>query len=822
MGNRTTHDPILNRVWAMVVALALLCVGFHWSPAARAESDGMLRVLLTRLGTPSSLTLRTVGAYYLSSDPEIRLSDGDTATVSAEGGSLTLTIDGTRVSLGSSDRLIRADQASSLRFIRPELSNRFCGDLWLSASEGVITAILNLYVEDYLYGVVGYAMPPSSGVEALKAMAVALRTQALRRKSQRGDSAYDLTDGGDWQFKGLSTQAEYKNVLDAVDDSRGGVLVWGDQLIQCGICLSNGGQTEESKNAGGPELPYSRVQDDPWDLASPTAMVKSATVNRDLTGIDERLYAALTDGVRAQMEANDLSDTVESFQLRAIESITACESRFPSPSRLYKSLTFKMSVSGRDLEGQERVGTVSVSIPTYGAFEDWYDLSINSEDNETVWVTEDDRAFTVSFRRQGAGVGLSVRGAQVMAEQHMKAADILKFYFPGVEGKRLELSQALQIPSATSAVAVATARLTARTDLMDAPDPAGVAIATAAAGAVVAFYDADEQWAQVGFGGRVGYVPASQLESVSLSGEDVTDAAEDIQAASDGDLLMLPASGSARLGAIRAGETLRVVARGERWAQVRRQEETGFVDISVIGPAEAPEATEAPGAEDSFVEAEGEVYARLKHDAPLFEYPNALSAALTTLRQGDRVQVLAYSREWARVRTNRGREGCVRQEALNADSQEDQAAIEGGDVNRVKGRRYMYISAGSAQFYERWSTDSRVLDQLLYGERVQLGAYNEAWACVRFEGVIGYVRMEALTDERPEAPAGGDLIRVGEGAMGLMIEDATAYGAPDGALKVMTLQSGQRVALVACNESWVVVRVDGVMGYVARQAVKLD
>ena len=184
MGTANRMD--LRRVCAMMIALALVFVCSFGFVPAKAESDGMIRVRLTRLGAPTSVTLAVDCEYYLASDPTVRIESGDTVTITAGSDGLTMAMGNRKVALGDAARLMRAQTGNrGIRFLQPELSNRFCGDLGLSASGGVIGAVLNIYVENYLYGVVGYAMPPSSDIEALKAGAVAARTFALRKKAFR-------------------------------------------------------------------------------------------------------------------------------------------------------------------------------------------------------------------------------------------------------------------------------------------------------------------------------------------------------------------------------------------------------------------------------------------------------------------------------------------------------------------------------------------------------------------------------------------------------------------------------------------------------------
>ena len=810
----------IRRVRAGMIALALVCVClFGILPPARAESDGMIRVKLTRLGAPEAITLSVDCDYYLASAPDVRLSSGDSVTFAAAEDGIRMKLNGQTYALDSTVKLMRAQSGNrGIRFEQPDLSGRFCGDLGLSASGGALTAILNIYVENYLYGVVGYAMPPSSGIEALKAQAVAARTYALRRKAGRGDSVYDLTDAAtDQVFKGYSNTSDYDNVVRAVDETKGWTLFYGSTLAQCYFCTSNGGQTESARNAFGSALDYSVVQDDPYDLNS-AAPVRTAVINKDLSGIKEELKDALRQRMNASLAASGMDADAVGIKVTGLESVTACDSRFAAPSRLYKSLTFKLSVVGNDAAGQRRSGTATISLPTYGAFEDWYDLSLNDEDNETVWVKETDSAFEITFRRVGSGVGLSQRGAQAMAQQGKRAQDILAFYYPGTEGRQLTLTDATRDartvePDAALRV-VATARLSDRTDLLNAPGDEGVATATIAAGAALEVYGVQGDWAAVGSSGKYGYVRTDALESFALQGVTVTRAGEATLGSmrKSADVLQLPVSGAKVVGRAEKGGEVQVYAWTDDWVMLRAAGDVkGFVPMETVSFS-APEAAAAPTPDpDAFTDA-GDVEARVKRDATLFEGPGELSRALDTLKAGMSVRVRATSREWARVKTAAGVEGYVKPEVLQAAAA---SGIDGGAVHKVKGKKFMYVTADMTAMYESYSAESAVLTTLCYGERVRLGAYNDLWACVRTGGVTGFVPMEVLSERKPADPEGGAFSRPKAETTALTTRDKAEIlnGLSADARTVAKLDKGRRVRVAAFNKAFALVSTEDGVGY---------
>lgn len=823
----TAERRIRRRVRAMMLALALVFVGAFAGFSAVAESDGMIRVRLTRLGAPASVTLAVDCEYYLAADPTVRIESGDTAVISAGESGLTLSLGDKRVALGDAARLMRAQSGNrGIRFLEPELSNRFCGDLGLSASGGVISAILNIYVENYLYGVVGYAMSPSSDIEALKAQAVASRTYALRRKADRSDAAYDVTDtAADQIFKGYNGTSDYADVVRAVDETRGGVIYYDNALAQCYFCASNGGQTESARNAWGTGLAYTEVKDDPYDFESASATVKTASVNKDLTDLNPILKAALVEGLRAQFAQKGLSTDETDIRVNAIESVTACDSRFAAPSRLYKSLTFKLNVSGVTPDGQAHTGTVSVSIPTYGGFEDWYELSINTEDNETVWVTESERAFNISLRRSGAGVGMSQRGAQVMASSYgKKATEILKYYYPGTEFRQLSLSDATQdkraVEPSESQQVIASARLADKTDLLSAPETDAAVSCSVAAGAVVDVYGVQGDWIAVGSSGKYGFVRAEALESFSLTGADVIRAEDKTygQLREGTEVLQLPVEGARVLETIGGAGAVRVYAWTNAWAMVETPGgQTGFAAMSALdlsaSEALSNEISRAVDDSGAFVDAESGATARLTQAATLYEGADTLSVPLDTLKQGETVALIAYSSEWAKVRTRDGQTGYV---VLSAVENASAQAIDGGAIRKVKGQRTMYVSTGLTRVYKRWSETSDVLLTLYYGEKVRLGAYNDKWACVKVDGVVGYVLLEALSDTAPTPLEGGAITRLKSETYATAKRDGVTVYASCSADSgtVGELRLNQQVQVGAYNAAWALVRYGSVAGFV--------
>lgn len=442
------HKKRARQIIAFFLALVFLIYGWIvWKDeTALAASDGMLRVLLTRVGTNlTTLSMKTTCAYAIGSASGEQIASGSTVKLLLSGGSLYLSANGETHKMGTSAKLYRLSKGNvGVQFTSPKLSNVYCGDMLFTINGGSIQSVVRIYVEDYLYGVVAYEMSDSFPIEALKAQAVCARTYALRLKKSGG--SYDLTDNTTNQvYKGFN--ASYKNVIAAVDATRGQCLLTGNKYAGCWYTASNGGQTESTKNMWGSSLSYSTVKDDPYDLENPSSVAKKHTVYKDSAtrALNGKLSTLLKAALASQLNKLGLSTASEDIAISEVVSIEPHAPKYAEPSRTYTKLRFGLKVSSRNAQG-ERQGvaeTLYVDLGTYTQLAKALSLDIASTTYETVYVEEKDDAFDIVFRRYGHGVGMSQRGAQQMARKYEKSyQQILEFYFTGTTLKHLSLIDA--------------------------------------------------------------------------------------------------------------------------------------------------------------------------------------------------------------------------------------------------------------------------------------------------------------------------------------------------------------------------------------------
>lgn len=129
--------------------------------------------------------------------------------------------------------------------------------------EGSLLNVVNaLTVEQYVKGVVPNESPPSWPIEELKAQAVASRSFALT--AGRDGNGYDLyNDTRSQVYKGL--ESEYPSSNQAVDQTKGQVVMYGSEIAETLFSACSGGKTESSANVFGGSIPYLVGVPDPYD-----------------------------------------------------------------------------------------------------------------------------------------------------------------------------------------------------------------------------------------------------------------------------------------------------------------------------------------------------------------------------------------------------------------------------------------------------------------------------------------------------------------------------------------------------------------------------
>lgn len=376
-----------------ILAALLLSVSALAEASPRVD-DGLIRVKLSSLGEVSRLEFSIDGCYALDGSADFRLADDTSAAIEAENGEVWLDANGLSVNLGDTATLTRHASGGI------EIAGRlYCGDLTLSAQGDRLIPVLKIGVEDYLFGVVGYEMSDSFPLEALKAQAVAARTYAMQKKSASAGRSYDLVDTTDDQvFRGFNP--DYKNVIAAVEATRGVVGTYAGEYAACYYTASNGGMIASPTEVWGGECGYIESKPDPYDLENPRSLVNEIRFKADLSDCAK---------LRSMLETKSGGEVGEVLSIEVDN----------------KQVIFTLD-SG------------TVSLDAYADIKDGLHLGLNRADTERVSVEATADGFSIQLRGFGHCAGMSQRGAQWMAGEYgMGWEEIIAFYYPGMTLERI-------------------------------------------------------------------------------------------------------------------------------------------------------------------------------------------------------------------------------------------------------------------------------------------------------------------------------------------------------------------------------------------------
>lgn len=308
--------------------LALAALAFWPTRRVVAQDEPTLRVQLLAADTPDEVTLQGEGgplALYLGDEQALltRLDEGEPVVLRRERDEVRVDLpDGALYALS-----VRAvpEQAFALQTGTSNERWPYAGTATVSAdAESAGLNIINhIALEDYVASVIGseYGLPD---VEGTKAMAVAIRTYALRSGGKFGEEVDHVDNVLSQHYRGL----RYANdtTRTAARETRGEVLTHDGELIEAVYFSSSGGHTANNEDVwAGRRLPYLRGRDDPFDAISPHRSWRSSVDRGRLLSIlsreagrpvrgfllgdrstDGRVMAIelLHDGHRSEMQAN--------------------------------------------------------------------------------------------------------------------------------------------------------------------------------------------------------------------------------------------------------------------------------------------------------------------------------------------------------------------------------------------------------------------------------------------------------------------------------------------------------------------------------------
>lgn len=266
----------------------------------------------------------------------------------------------------------------------------------LTVADKGILVVNQLPLEEYLVGLINCEISSAWPIEAVKAQAIIARTYALNRKKARMNSQYHLESSViDQVYEGCLI--EDSRARRAVLETEGEVLTYGGGIIQAFYHSSCGGRTEASENVWGASLPYLKGVECQYCLTSPTGTTWDYKLS--LKEIEERLQAA-------------------GHKVSGLYDIK------PGAGNSRGRLKQVVLLASR--------GAVTISAEQ---FRKSVGYAVIKSTRFTVRNSKNEISFSGSGN--GHGVGLCQWGAKQRALDGFGCGEILSYYYPGTELKKL-------------------------------------------------------------------------------------------------------------------------------------------------------------------------------------------------------------------------------------------------------------------------------------------------------------------------------------------------------------------------------------------------
>lgn len=246
--------------------------------------------------------------------------------------------------------------------------------------------IKTLDIEDYVTGVLVGEMYESSPLEALKAVAVAVRSYTLYMCEKNKNKEYDVTADADiCQAYVSEDEKKAENIKRAVKETENEVATYNGEIILALYHASSGEYTENSENV----------------------FIESLSYLKGVENTEEEPYESVR-----EFDIEDLNSTLKRNNLPELEKDTLQVKLKLNENARCKTLVLKDKESAIFMEGKKVRNIFSLRSTSF-----------------KVEVGDKIRFICYGY---GHGVGLSQNGAVSMAQKGKTYDEILKKYYSGV------------------------------------------------------------------------------------------------------------------------------------------------------------------------------------------------------------------------------------------------------------------------------------------------------------------------------------------------------------------------------------------------------
>ncbi len=254
-----------------------------------------------------------------------------------------------------------------------------------------------VFFEEYVKGVLAGEMPTSFDLEALKAQAVAARSYVLKKMEQNKEQDYDVVDtvmnqvyldDATLKEKWKDKYEEKNNkIKQAIVETKGEYMTYNNEVIEAFFFSTSTGKTENSGEVFQMQLPYLKSVDSAWD--EEVSPVFSQDNNLSLEEFYQKLNIEYNPNLKIEITKTTSTGRIKELKINDHEF---------KANDIYQKLNLRSTF-----------------------------FDIKQKDNQV----------EITTKGYGHGVGMSQYGALAMAKKGYKYQDILKYYYQGVEIKKL-------------------------------------------------------------------------------------------------------------------------------------------------------------------------------------------------------------------------------------------------------------------------------------------------------------------------------------------------------------------------------------------------
>lgn len=254
-----------------------------------------------------------------------------------------------------------------------------------------------VFFEEYVKGVLAGEMPTSFDLEALKAQAVAARSYVLKKMEQNKEQDYDVVDtvmnqvyldDATLKEKWKDKYEEKNNkIKQAIVETKGEYMTYNNEVIEAFFFSTSTGKTENSGEVFQTQLPYLKSVDSAWD--EEVSPVFSQDNNLSLEEFYQKLNIEYNPNLKIEITKTTSTGRIKELKINDHEF---------KANDIYQKLNLRSTF-----------------------------FDIKQKDNQV----------EITTKGYCHGVGMSQYGALAMAKKGYKYQDILKYYYQGVEIKKL-------------------------------------------------------------------------------------------------------------------------------------------------------------------------------------------------------------------------------------------------------------------------------------------------------------------------------------------------------------------------------------------------